>query len=72
VKATRKASYTQSSGDRIAETIWWLWVLMDDETGEVLAHEIAPKAEHSFGRPYMNYKYTAPARVLRRFKEVLG
>ena len=51
VKATRKAGYTQSSRERVDETVWWLWVLMDGETGEVLAHEIACKAEHNFGKP---------------------
>jgi hypothetical protein len=72
VKAPRGASYTQSSGERIEETVWWLWVLMDGDTGEVLAHEIVPKGEHNFGRAYVNYKYVAPAYVTRRFDGVLG
>ena len=47
-------------------------MLMDGETGDVLAHEMVPKAEHHFGRPHVMFKYMAPARVMRHFREVLA
>ena len=72
VVGTRRASYTQSTRELIDETVWWLWVLIDDDTGEVLAHDIVPKAEHDFGKPYVNFKYMAPARVRRRFEQIVG
>jgi hypothetical protein len=72
IKATRRVCYTQSSGEQVEQTRWWLWVLIDGDTGDVLAHELVPKSEHSFGKPYVNYKYVAPNRIVRQFAAILG